>query len=70
MKKARAPDLVERAGPLVRTTEGRWRQLFVDADAMSEGGIKDERGERTYYGSTSLILGTVPIGRFAASARS
>ena len=51
------PDLVERSGPFVRTTEGRWRDLFSDADAMSEGGIKDERGERVWYGTTSLILG-------------
>ncbi len=41
----------------MRTTEGRWRELFADADAMSEGAVKDERGERVWYGSTSLILG-------------
>ena len=58
IRKARAPDLVERAGPFVRTTEGRWRELFAGADAMSEGAVKDERnGERVYYGSTSLIVG-------------
>jgi hypothetical protein len=57
IKKARDPELVERAGPFVRTTEGRWRELFADADAMSEGAVKDEQGERVWYGSTSLILG-------------
>ena len=58
IRKAKAPDLVERAGPFVRTTEGRWRELFADADAMSEGAVRDERnGERIYYGTTSLILG-------------
>ncbi len=51
------PELVERSGPFIRTTEGRWRDLFVEADAMSEGGVKDERGERVWYGTTSLILG-------------
>jgi hypothetical protein len=51
------PDLVERSGPFIRTTEGRWRDLFALADAMSEGGVKDERGERVWYGTTSLILG-------------
>ena len=51
------PDLVERSGPFVRTTEGRWRDLFVDADAVSEGGIKDEKHGRVWYGTTSLILG-------------
>jgi len=58
IRKAKAPDLVERAGPFVRTTEGRWRELFAGADAMSEGAVKDERnGERVYYGTTSLIVG-------------
>lgn len=41
----------------MRTTEGRWRDLFACCDAMSEGAVKDERGERHWYGSTSLILG-------------
>jgi hypothetical protein len=54
--KARAPALAER-GTFVRTTEGRWRDLFEAADAISEGAVKDERtGERVWYGSTSLIL--------------
>ena len=51
------PDLVERSGPFVRTSEGRWRDLFAIADAVSEGGIKDERNGRVWYGTTSLILG-------------
>jgi len=55
--KARAPELVERGGRILRTTEGRWRELFAGADAMSEGAVKEEQGERVYYGSTSLILG-------------
>ena len=54
--KARAPALVER-GTFVRSTEGRWRDLFAEADAISEGAVKSERGgERVWYGSTSLIL--------------
>ena len=57
VRKAKAPELVERAGPFVRTTEGRWRDLFANADAMSEGAVKDEKGELVYYGTTSLILG-------------
>ena len=51
------PDLVERSGPFVRTTEGRWRDLFAAADAVSEGGIKEEKSGRVWYGMTSLILG-------------
>lgn len=42
---------------MVRTTEGRWRELFEHADTMSEGAAKDEAsGDRTWYGSTSVIL--------------
>lgn len=45
-------------GTVVRTTEGRWRDLFEAADAISEGAVKEERsGERVWYGTTSLILG-------------
>jgi hypothetical protein len=51
------PDLVERSGPFVRTTEGRWHDLFALADAMSEGGVKEEQSGRVWYGTTSLILG-------------
>jgi hypothetical protein len=42
---------------MVRTVEGRWRQLFASADAMSEGAVREEStGERIWYGTTSLIL--------------
>ena len=41
----------------MRTTEGRWRDLFEVADAISEGAVKQEGAERVWYGSTSLILG-------------
>jgi len=61
LAKARAPALVERAGDFVRTNEGRWRELFGEADVISEGAVKDERGERIWYGSTSLIL-SLPTG--------
>jgi hypothetical protein len=57
LAKARPPALVERGGTFVRTTEGRWRELFERADAISEGAVKDEPNERVWYGSTSLILG-------------
>jgi hypothetical protein len=56
LAKARKPALAERA-TFVRTTEGRWRDLFASADAISEGAVKDERdGARVWYGTTSLIL--------------
>lgn len=41
---------------MVRTTEGRWRELFASADQISEGALKEEREGRVWYGSTSLIL--------------
>jgi hypothetical protein len=42
---------------MVRTTEGRWRELFESADIISEGAAKDEmESGRVWYGSTSLIL--------------
>ncbi len=50
------PALVERRDGFVRTTEGRWRTLFEDADVISEGAVRDEGGGRVWYGSTSLIL--------------
>jgi hypothetical protein len=59
--KARAPSLVERARGFVRTSEGRWRELFESADVVSEGAARDEGGQRVWYGSTSLIL-TLPTG--------
>ena len=41
----------------MRTTEGRWRELFARADALSEGMPRDEKdATRTWFGSTSLIL--------------
>lgn len=54
--KARPPALVERGGTFVRTTEGRWRDMFALADAMSEGAVRDEAEGPVWYGSTSLIL--------------
>ncbi|MBX3217014.1 MAG: hypothetical protein KF850_33585 [Labilithrix sp.] len=57
LAKARAPKLVERRGDMVRTVEGRWRELFESADMMSEGAAREERGGgRAWYGTTSLIL--------------
>lgn len=61
LAKARNPPLVERAGEFVRTHEGRWRELFENADTISEGAVRDESAGRTYYGTTSLIL-SLPTG--------
>lgn len=57
LAKTRAPGLVERDGAFVRTTEGRWRDLFARASCISEGAVRQESGENFWYGSTSLVLG-------------
>jgi hypothetical protein len=41
---------------LVRAPDPRWRELFDDADVVSEGCLRDETSGRIWYGSTSLIL--------------
>lgn len=58
LARARAPKLIERNGSKVRTTEGRWRELFKAADSISEGSPRQEKDDgRVWYGSTSLIIG-------------
>lgn len=57
LARTHAPNLIERNGSLVRTTEGRWRELFKAADSISEGAPRDEKGDgRVWYGTTSLII--------------
>ncbi len=57
LKKAHAPTLFrERWVRLVALTEGRVRDLVERADVLSEGGVRDEGGVPTYYGTTSIVL--------------
>jgi hypothetical protein len=57
LAKARALPLVRTHRMLlVRTADAPWRDLFERADVVSEGGVRDEGGTRTWYGSTSLLL--------------
>jgi hypothetical protein len=35
-----------------------WRALFEQADVVSEGAVREEGGDRMWYGSTSVILPT------------
>jgi hypothetical protein len=57
LAKARALPLVRTQRVLaVRTADPPWRDLFERADVVSEGGVRDEAGGRTWYGSTSLVL--------------
>lgn len=66
LSKAGAPDLFEVGARRVRTSEGRLRELFREADAISEGAVRVEEGARVWYGSTSLIL---PLPDLAADER-
>jgi hypothetical protein len=52
------PLVRSRNAVLVRAPDPRWRELFEDADVVSEGSLRDERVGRVWYGSTSLILRT------------
>jgi len=59
LKKAKLPALLrERWVRLLALTEGRIRELVDEADIISEGGVREESGVSTYYGTTSLIIGT------------
>jgi len=54
------PLVVMRRATLARAPDPRWRQLFEQADAVSEGSVRDEDAGRVWYGSTSLILHVDP----------
>jgi len=56
LAKTRPPPLVEQREAFVRTSEGRWRDLFARADFISEGAVKHENDEAVWYGTTSVIL--------------
>lgn len=44
------------AADLWASVPGAIAALVRAADVVSEGGVRDEEGVRTYYGSTSLLL--------------
>ena len=47
---------------LARAPDPSWRELFDQADTISEGAVRDEGQGRVWYGSTSLILSTLGRG--------
>jgi hypothetical protein len=60
-----SPVILAREAVFVRTSRGRWKDLFARADILSEGGARDEptagatgaaHVTRMWYGTTSLIL--------------
>jgi len=54
------PLVLARSASLVRAPDPRWRELFDQADTVSEGSVRDEKAGRVWYGSTSLILRVDP----------
>ncbi len=54
--KSRELPLFQRGGEQVRAVDSRWRALIDGADAMSEGGVRNEAEGRVWYGSTSLLV--------------
>lgn len=59
---------------LVKSSDYRFRELFEDADVISEGKTRDDPDGAMYYGSTSIVLlfvsrgGTVPDEQAAEMA--
>ncbi|MCC6556163.1 MAG: hypothetical protein IT372_24650 [Polyangiaceae bacterium] len=70
LAKARAAPLVRRRRlELVAASDGRLRELFDDADVISEGRAGLEGGELVYHGSTSVRLGPGDDAGIEALAR-
>jgi len=42
--------------PLVKSSDYRFRELFENADVMSEGKTREDTDGAMYYGSTSILL--------------
>lgn len=70
-KSRKSPGLVKAQGEpffsrrtlqLVKSSDYRFRQLFENADVVSEGKTRDEPDGATYYGSTSILLPFVSRG--------
>jgi hypothetical protein len=55
-KSKQAPLMQRSVRPLVRCTDYRWRELFEDADVISEGAARKEDAGAIYYGCTSILL--------------
>jgi hypothetical protein len=45
---------------LVASSDARWGELFDTADVMSEGAPRGEGSERSYFGSSNIILLIAP----------
>lgn len=56
MKTRHAALFSRRKLEFVKASDYRFRELFENADVMSEGKTRDETEGATYYGSTSILL--------------
>jgi hypothetical protein len=57
LAKTRNEELLSRRRvDLVKASDYLFRELFENADVMSEGKTRDETEGATYYGSTSILL--------------
>lgn len=54
--------VAKRRVELWQATDYRWRELFENADVMSEGATRSEGGRLVYYGTTSVLLAKVSSG--------
>jgi hypothetical protein len=71
MKPPRGPGLVKttraqlfqsRTFRLVASSDARWGEIFDTADVMSEGAPRGEGSDRSYFGSSNIILLIAPEG--------
>lgn len=61
------PLLVPRQRLLWHCADYRWRELFENADVMSEGATREEPEGAVYYGSSSVLLPAQALGDPSAS---
>jgi hypothetical protein len=59
-KTKQAPLFHSRTLRLVASSDARWGKLFDTADVMSEGAPRGEGSERSYFGSSNIILLIAP----------
>src|SRR5450432_2851444 len=57
LAKAQKPPLVtQKTMRLVTSSDARWAELFEKADIVSEGAPRDVGAQRSYFGSTDIVL--------------
>ena len=62
VKTTRAQLFHSRTFRLVASSDARWGEIFDTADVMSEGAPRGEGSDRSYFGSSNIILRIAPEG--------